>query len=203
MPGCHNAGMNLKNTDQSYGTVAKGFHWLIALLIIGMIAMGFIMVGLNMSPDKIKIIGWHKSTGITILILASIRLGWKMANTSPLLPDSMKIVEKWLAHAGHAMLYLLMFAMPLTGWIMSSAAGFPVSVFGLFTLPNLVAPDNTLKAQMIDLHEMLAWVLIVMITLHVLAALLHHFYHKDNVLVRMLPFAKEKYALDSDTHTGC
>lgn len=195
--------MNLKNSRQSYGSAAKFFHWMIAILIFGMLAMGFYMEGLDISPDKIQLYGWHKSTGIIVLALASMRLGWKIAKVTPLLPDGMRKVEKFLAHAGHAFLYFLMFAMPLSGWVMSSAAGFPVSVFGLFTLPNIVAPDNMLKAQMMDLHEVLAWVLVVMITLHTLAALLHHFHHKDNVLSRMLPFTKEKYALDSDTNTGC
>jgi len=109
-----------------------------------------------------------------------------------------------LAHAGHALLYVLLFAMPLSGWAMSSAAGFPVSFFGLFTLPDLITPNQSLKADMMDLHKALAWLLIAMIILHALAALLHHFYYKNNVLRRMLPFTKEeKYAQDSDTMVGC
>ena len=183
--------MALRNTSQTYGTVAKTFHWLIFLLIAGMVAVGFIMEGMAKGPDAFKLIGLHKSTGMVVLFLVSLRLMWKAANVAPLLPVSLHVFEKFLAHAGHFALYVLMFAMPLSGWAMSSAAGFPVSVYGWFVLPDLVAPDNTLKHQMIDLHGFLAWTLIVMVSLHVLAALLHHFYYRNNVLVRMLPFTKD------------
>jgi cytochrome b561 len=196
--------MRYRNTHSAYGVVAKGFHWILFLMITGMVLVGFIMADMDLSPDKVKLYGLHKSTGIVVLALVSMRLAWKFANVSPLLPDSMHALEKFLARAGHAMLYLLMFAMPLTGWMMSSAAGFPVSVYGLFTLPDLVAPDTNLKALMIDAHFYLAWLLVIMVGLHVLAALTHHFYYRNNILRRMLPFTKEeKYAQDSDTMVGC
>lgn len=196
--------MRARNTHNAYGVVAKTFHWVMFLLIAGMVAVGFIMTGMAISPDKFKLYGLHKSTGIAVLMLASLRLAWKTANVAPILPDSLHRLEKLLAHAGHGALYALMFAMPLTGWLMSSAAGLPVSFYGLFTLPDLVAPDMKLKALMIDAHFYLAWTLIVMVSLHVLAALLHHFYYRNNVLRRMLPFMKEeKYAQDSDTMVGC
>lgn len=181
--------MPLYNTSKTYGTLAKSLHWLIGLLIIGMLAVGLYMVGLPVSPDKFKLYGLHKSIGITVLALVALRLIWKWINESPLLPDALTLWEKRLAKLGHFALYILMFAMPLSGWAMSSAAGLPVSVFGLFTLPDLVAPDKTLKANLQQVHETLAWALMAMIGLHVLAALLHHFYYKDKVLLRMLPFA--------------
>jgi len=180
--------MSIKNTQHSYGVVAKTFHWLIFLIIAGLLTAGFIMTDMANGPDKFKIIGLHKSFGITVLTLAVLRLLWKSANTAPVLPAMLNVWEKYAAHAGHALLYVLMFAMPLSGWIMSSASGFPVSVFGLFTLPNLVAPDKELKHNMVELHSILAWVLIVMVSLHVLAALLHHYYYKNDVLRRMLPW---------------
>jgi cytochrome b561 len=179
----------LKNTIESYGLVAKFFHWLIFLLIATLLAVGFLMTDMENSPDKFFVYGIHKSVGITVLLLALIRLGWKMANVAPVLPSSLHQVEKFLAHAGHAFLYVLMIAMPLSGWMMSSASGFPVSVFGLFTLPDLVAPDKELKALLVDTHYLLAIVIIVVVSLHILAALTHHFYYKNNVLRRMLPFA--------------
>src|SRR4051812_37121726 len=112
--------MALRNTTQSYGSIAKSLHWLIALLIIGMLIVGLWMIGLPLSPAKFKIYGLHKSFGITILSLAALRLLWKWINESPLLPDAMNKLEKFLAKAGHAGLYVLIFAMPLTGWCMSS-----------------------------------------------------------------------------------
>jgi cytochrome b561 len=196
--------MPIKNTPLAYGSVAKAFHWLMALLILGMLAMGLYMDGMPTGPDQYKLIGLHKSFGTLVLMVVIFRLGWKAMNTVPLLPTTLNIWEKRLAHAGHAVLYLLMFAMPLSGWAMSSAAGFPVSFFGLFVLPDIVAPNHALKETFEDVHEALAWALIAMIILHVLAALLHHFYYKNNILRRMLPFTKEeKYAQDSDTMVGC
>ena len=103
----------------------------------------------------------------------------------------MKKLEQYAVHAGHALLYGLMLAMPLSGWAMSSASGKAVSVFGLFLLPDLVLPESGLRELFQDLHFYLAWTLIVVICGHVLAALTHHFYFKDNVLKRMLPFGKD------------
>lgn len=182
----------LKNTVQKYGSVAKFFHWLIFLMMASSLYMGFVMVGMSMSPDKFKLYGRHKSFGATILILAVLRLLWKMANVAPVLPSHMRPIEKFLAHAGHAMLYVLMIGMPMTGWLMSSASGFPVSVFGLFTLPDLIAPDKDVKDLLVMIHGWIAWVILAVVGLHILAALLHHFYYKDNVLRRMIPWGKIK-----------
>ena len=189
--------MCFKNTINAYGVVAKTFHWLMALLIISMLALGFYMNSLSMGPDKFKLIRIHKSIGIIILVLVALRLVWKSVNLAPLLPVSLRRFETFLAHAGHAFLYVLMFATPLSGWIMSSAMGFPVSVFAWFTLPNLVSPDGVLKRELMEVHTVLAWIIIVTVSLHVLAALLHHFYYRNNVLVRMLPFGGDtRYAAD-------
>ncbi len=184
--------MCLRNSQQSYGIIAKSFHWLMAILIIGLLAVGLIMADMENSPDKFKLIGLHKEFGLVVLFLACARLGWKILDVSPLLPDNLGKFAKLGAKTAHCLLYILMFAMPLTGWLMSSAAGFPVSMFGLFLMPNLIAPDKQFGHDMGEVHENLAWVLIVLITLHVLAALLHHFYYKDNILRRMLPNFKGK-----------
>ena len=167
------------------------FHWVIFLLIAGMLCVGFYMTGLANTPDKFKLYGLHKSVGITVLFLALLRLMWKAANAAPALPAGLHKLEKFLAHAGHAALYVLMVLLPLSGWAMSSASGFPVSVYGWFVLPDFVQPDKELKHILAERHEFLAWAMIVMVGLHALAALLHHFYYKNNVLIRMLPFAKD------------
>lgn len=196
--------MCLKNTLQTYGVIAKCFHWLMAILIITMIAVGLTMADMKNTPDKFKLIGLHKEVGITVLFLACLRLGWKILDTSPLLPNSLSTAAKLGAKLAHFGLYALMFAMPITGWLMSSAAGIPVSMFGLFLMPNLIAPDKELGHFVRGLHETLAWVLIGLITLHVLAALLHHFYYKDNILKRMLPnFRGKNNVQDSENSTGC
>lgn len=184
--------MPVQNTSSVYGSVAKAFHWVIAILIICLLIMGFVMSDMEPTPDKFRLYGLHKSIGITVLTLAVLRLLWRMGNIVPTLPDHMKMLERFLAHGSHVALYLVMVLMPLSGWVMSSAAGLPVSIFGWVTLPNLVAPDQGVKALMIDVHYFMALVIIGLVSLHALAALLHHFYYKDNVLVRMLPFGKER-----------
>lgn len=197
--------MPYKNTQTTYGSVAKFMHWTAFLLVAALLAAGFIMTDMDSSPDKFRIYGLHKSFGITVLCLMLLRLSWKLCNVTPSLPDAMRRIEKFMAHAAHWLLYALLIAMPLSGWLMSSAAGFPVSVFGWFTLPDLVAPDTHLKRDMADLHEFLALVIIAVVTLHALAALLHHFYHKDNILRRMLPFVsihEESHARTRDIPAG-
>lgn len=184
--------MPIRNTKSQYGSVAKFLHWLMFLLIVGLIIVGSFMEDIEPMTLKFQVYGLHKSLGISVLILVAVRLLWKITNTSPSLPAHMKPIEKLMAHAGHAALYLLLIAMPVSGWVMSSAAGFPVSVFGLFTLPDLVAPDRHLMKDMEDVHELLANAIMVLVSIHALAALMHHFYHKDNVLKRMLPFVKVK-----------
>jgi cytochrome b561 len=186
--------MPLKNTVNSYGSVAKFLHWLIFLLIATLLVIGFLMTGMENSPDKFKIYGIHKSVGIIVLLTVILRLLWKAINIYPPLPDTLSKWDKLAAHAGHALLYVLIIAMPLSGWLMSSASGFSVSVFGWFILPDLIAPDKELGKQLRDNHGWLAYAIIVMVSLHVIAALLHHFYFKNNVLRRMLPFAKAKDA---------
>lgn len=193
--------MCLRNTQESYGIVAKSFHWLMALLIVVLLAVGLIMAEMENSPDRFKLIGLHKEFGIVVLALATLRLGWKIFDISPLMPASLSKMAVLGAKAVHLALYFFMFAMPITGWLMSSAAGFPVSVFGLFTMPNLIEPNKEMRHDLGELHELLAWCLIAFIVLHLLAALFHHFYYKDNILRRMLPnFRSKSYAQNSDNN---
>lgn len=176
----------IKNTQDTYGSVAKWMHWIIGILIIGMLALGIYMEDLPTNPLKHKLYGWHKQIGILILMLVSLRLVWRMLNVNPNLPPHMAAWEKFASKAVHYLLYILMFAMPLTGWIMSSAAGFPASFFGLFVMPDLVAPNEGLAEFLGETHEVLGYALIVLILGHAGAAIKHHFIDKDDVLRRML-----------------
>lgn len=183
--------MPMKNTLNSYGSVSKFLHWAIGILFICMLAFGLTMEDLAPTQEvKYQFYFLHKSTGILILMMVSIRLLWKFTNVSPELPEHMKSRMKMLAKLGHITLYFLMFAMPLSGWIMSSAGSHPVSFFGLFTVPPLVDPDKTLGGLAHEAHEIMGFIAIAIIAAHIAAALLHHFYYKDNVLRRMLPFSK-------------
>ncbi len=179
---------HIRNTDESYGVIARAFHWIIGLTIIFMLAFGLWMQGLPMSPDKFKYYGWHKSIGALVLVAAAARLLWRLANKTPKLPADMAWYEKAGAHLSHLALYFFMFFMPLIGWAMSSAAGFPVSVFGWYTLPNITSPNPENVELFKSLHYYGGLVLIAVIAVHASAALYHHFWHKDNVLKRMLPW---------------
>lgn len=194
--------MNWKNTDSAYGLAAKGFHWIVAVLVIGLLCLGLYMADLEPNPFKFNLYFWHKSFGIAVLALMLARLGWKLSNTRPEKLATHKPWEKTLASIAHALLYALAIAMPLSGWIMSSAKGFSVSVFGLFTLPDLVAENKAIGALMAEFHETAAWIVIALLALHIGGALKHHFIDRDSTLRRMLPLMVFCLALPSAAHAG-
>lgn len=180
----------LKNTRNRYGSVAKSLHWLMAVLIIGLLCVGLYMTGMPNGLDKLQLYGLHKSFGLVALMLVIIRLSWKLANVAPLLPDSLSPLNKFAAHAGHAFLYVCAFVMPLSGWALSSSAGVPVSFFNWFVVPELIAPNNDTRLLMKLVHEYTAYGLILLICGHVGAVVLHYVVHKENILKRML-FVRE------------
>ena len=189
--------MSIRNTTTRWGHVSQFLHWLIVVLLIAQVTLASLADDLP-PVKKIGLLAWHKSIGITILMLAVIRLLWRWVNPTPLLPGTLKPYERTLANFTHATLYVLLFAMPLSGWMMSSARGFPVAWFGFFPkswfgslqLPDLVPKNKSLYDIMLTTHQALQWVLYTVVALHVLAALKHHFILKDNILRRMLPFTK-------------
>ncbi len=172
---------------QHYTTTAKYLHWLMAVTIIGLFACGLYMSELPFSPFKLKLYSWHKWFGICILILFFVRLAWRLSHRPPALPAKMSVAEKRLAHLGHGLLYLLMFLIPLSGWLMSSAAGFQVILFGIVPIPNLLAKDQVLSEQLAQLHFGLNLFMAALVIGHALVALKHHFIDKDDVLTRILP----------------
>ncbi|MBV8146448.1 MAG: cytochrome b [Gammaproteobacteria bacterium] len=180
--------MALRNTHHRWGVLSQTFHWLIVALLILQVTLASLADDLPPGARKLGLLARHKSVGITILMLVILRLLWRSLNLTPLLPTTLKPYERVLARWTHGLLYALLFAMPLSGWMMSSARGFPVSWFGFFTLPDLVPRNKSLYEALITTHETLAWVLAVVVMLHVAAALKHHFMLRDDVLRRMLPF---------------
>ena len=184
--------MSFRNTTRAWGSLSKAFHWIIVLLIINQWIIAERAADLPKGPALIAALWWHKSFGITILMLAVLRLVWRWANPVPDLTSETAPWERVLARISHVLLYGLIFAMPLSGWMMSSARSFSVSWFGLFQLPDLVAPDRALYERLHDLHELLFKVLVGVAVLHVAGALKHHFMDKNDVLRRMLPFGGVK-----------
>ena len=184
--------MTFRNTTRSWGLLSKALHWIVVVLII---TQWFIADRADDLPNglaKLQALAWHKSFGMTILMLAVLRLVWRLVNPVPDLTAETKPWERVLARVSHLLLYALIFAMPLTGWLMSSAKNFPVSWFKLFQFPDLVAPSEELFQRMNGLHHLLFKVLVAVALLHVAGALKHHFIDRNDVLRRMLPFGGVK-----------
>lgn len=174
----------LKNTNDTYGTVAKALHWLMAIAIIMMLIMGYFLEDLK-SPEYYKA---HKAIGFILLLLAILRLIWRIVNPVPKYDTSMPKIMALLAHLGHYTLYLLMIIMPLSAFIASNAAFRPVSFLYLFDMDSIFSEKNLeLAKNMMNIHRFLAVIFIVVIGAHFLAALYHHYVRKDNVLKRILP----------------
>lgn len=171
-----------------YTRTAQVLHWGVALAIPPMMALGLYMEGLPFSPEKLQYYSWHKWAGVTVFFLVLLRLLWRFSHRPPALPAHMSAVERFAAHAGHTMLYLLLLAIPLSGWLMSSAKGVPTVWFGWIPLPDLVSQDDALGDLLQTVHQGLNLMLAVLVLGHVGAALKHHFINRDDVLKRMLPW---------------
>lgn len=175
---------------QRYTRTAIFLHWLMGLGLIGTFALGFYMQGLPLSPDKLKLYSWHKWAGVSLLVLAVVRLAWRLSHPAPALPPAMSPMARLAAHAGHWMLYALMLAIPLSGWLMSAAQGFPVVWFGILPLPDPVSRDAALGSALKDAHITLNYLLLAAVAGHTGAALHHQLIKKDALMTRMLPFLK-------------
>jgi cytochrome b561 len=183
----HTAAASMNETG--YARTAAGLHWLVAALVAAALFMGWTMTDMAISPQRLKVYNYHKWIGVTVLALAVVRLLWKLRHPVPQLAGG----PRWrslAARAVHALLYLLMFAVPLAGWIYSNAAGYRVVYLGKLPLPNLVERDKELAAAWVQVHGALAMTFAVLAGLHLLAALHHHFIARDDTLRRMLPWRR-------------
>lgn len=178
--------------SERYTRTAVGLHWIIALLIFTAIPLGIYMHDLPLSPEKLKLYSWHKWIGVTIFLLALLRLFWRSTHRPPALPQTMPAWERFAAHTVHFLLYLLIFAIPISGWLMSSAKGIQTVWFGVLPLPDLVDKDKGLADIFKTMHVSLNLMLIGLLLAHVGGALKHHFIERDEILERMLPFLRKK-----------
>ena len=156
------------------------------MLLVSIVSVGFYMTDLPLGPQKLRIYAWHKSVGITLLALAVLRLLWRLTERRPLQVP----MPRWQARSAaaiHVLLYLLMFGIPLSGWLFNSAAGFPLRWFGVVNLPALTAADGALKAFAREAHETGVIVLLALVAVHAAAGLKHHFIDRDGTLRAMLP----------------
>ncbi|MFM7631999.1 MAG: cytochrome b [Betaproteobacteria bacterium] len=176
-----------QDLPQRYSGTAKVLHWLMALMILGLFAVGQYMSDLSMSPTKLQLYSWHKWFGVTAFLLVLIRLGWRLTHQPPTLPLHMSTLQQRASHLAHAALYGLMLAIPVSGWLMSSAKGYQTVWFGVLPIPDVLAKDKSLGDLLAEVHGTLNGVLMLIVFIHVIAALKHHFIDRDDILKRMLP----------------
>jgi cytochrome b561 len=176
----------IRNTSEGYGIIAILIHWSMAVIVLGMIALGWYMTDLTISLQKLKLFGLHKEWGVLVLFLVTLRLGWRMMNNIPPLPQHIPYLQRAAAHGMHYALYTLLFIIPISGWLMTSAAGLSISFFGLFMLPDLITPHREWLHILETVHGWLAYTLLALIILHATAALKHHFIDKDTILRRII-----------------
>ncbi len=186
--------MAWRNDERVWGTPMRVLHWAIALGVIGLLAVGWWMQDLPNGPRKIDIYKLHKSIGLTVLALMSLRIALRLVDRRRPAAPAMPAWQRRAARASHGLMYLLLLAMPLSGWLYNSASNFPLKWFELFRVPALSGRDETLKAISGAVHEYAAIALAAIVALHVAAALKHHFGDRDGVLRAMLPFASARPA---------
>lgn len=182
--------MSLRNTESTYGSVSKFFHWLIFLLLLFMVTFGYLLssVPKDYQPVAYNI---HKLTGLTILVLMVLRALWALSNPKPALPLDAKPWEHVAEHTVHLLLYLVVIAMPLAGWIGAVAGGRPPHI-GSFNIELPISESKALSHAAFEMHGTLAIMLIVLFSIHVLAALYHHFIRKDDILRRIMPHSRNR-----------
>lgn len=181
-----------RNDREAWGRIAQLLHWTVAILLVGQYTLAWMAADLPLGMQKLVLLTRHKSLGLLILLFVLSRLVWRLLNPTPAPPPAMPRWQRLLAAGTQTTIYLCLVALPLSGWIMSSARNFPVSFFGLWQLPDLVAPDEAVYQLSRDVHGVLTWVLGIAVLLHVLGALKHHFFDRDDVLRRMLPFTHRR-----------
>ncbi len=190
----------LKNPIDRWGPVSQSLHWMIVALIVVMAYLGLTMTDLPNNPHKLKIYALHKSIGITILTLVSLRVLWRMYAGAPQTLATIPVWQERIAAITHWALYGLLFALPLSGWVVNSAAGFPLRWFGLVNLPSIARKDEALHTLAVSAHQILFWTLIALALAHAAAAFYHHLFPQDTTLMRMLP---RRWLRGEDITEGC
>jgi len=178
--------MTLRNSLTGYGAVARGLHWSMAILIIGLIGLGLYMTSQPDGDPKWELYDLHKSFGVLAFFLLLARIVWRQLSPAPALPASMSAQERFAAHAGHGLLYAAMLMLPITGYLDSAFGGYHINVFGLFEVPMLLEKNKMLFELTVTAHQWIGYGLGGLILIHAGAALKHHFVNKDGVLLRML-----------------
>jgi cytochrome b561 len=172
-----------------YPATSKLLHWLVAACVLTTAPVAIAMTRVGQGATQDALYAFHKSIGVLILVLMLLRLVNRLAVGAPIAEPGIERWQKVASSIVHTLFYVLLIAMPIVGYVATSAYGAPPSFFGLFTMPPIVAKDEALATQLFTLHRWVGYLLIVLVLTHVSAALYHHFVRGDNVLQRMLPHA--------------
>ncbi len=178
--------MELRNTKETYGKMAIGLHWLMALMVLGLIAVGFLMEMMGKGPTKMMVVNLHKATGLMVLLIGLFRWYWTITNQTPSPLGNPSKAETGISHATKWLLMLLLLGMPLSGILMSMFHGHGINVYGLFEVPVLVSENKDFGKLFGRMHGLGAWVISAMVLLHILGAVKNQFINKDKSLDRML-----------------
>lgn len=182
--------MPIRNSAERWGLVSVTLHWITVLLVLGLVAVGFLMQELPNTPFKRDVYALHKSLGLTVLGLTALRLLWRVLQPTPALPATMPRWQRWAAQVGHAGLYALLVAIPASGWTYNWASNFSTPLFGWTLMERAGAVDRELKALAGAVHEWGVYALLVLLAVHAGAAFYHHYQLKDGVLARMAPWIR-------------
>lgn len=176
--------------SNQYTRTAIGIHWIMAFLVIAAFLLGLVMTDMQFSMTKLKYFSWHKWLGVTVFLLAIVRVGWRLTHPAPPLIATIPKAQQFLAEAVHYLLYFMIFAAPLSGYFYSLASGFPVVYLGIIPLPVLIDANPDLAGTLKEVHEVLVYGMAALVGLHVAGALKHYVIDRDETLARMLPFLK-------------
>jgi cytochrome b561 len=171
----------------SYNTIAKLLHWLVVVLLVVQFAVAWTMPDIHRDTKPVDLIAWHLSVGTFILLVVLVRLAWRMVSTIPPAPVDLPPLLQWVSRTTHFLLYGILIVLPVLGWINANARGWTVKLFGAIPLPSLVVSGSPFGQEMGDIHQIVAWVLLGTVGLHILGALYHGLILKDSLLQRMLP----------------
>ncbi len=174
-------------TRASYGAGARSFHWLTVTLLLVIIPLGLVMGDLERGRLQDTLFITHESLGLTVLALTVARFLWRLAHPAPPPSQDLRRIERQASGSVHALLYLVLIVMPITGYLFVTWRGIAISYFGLADVPALVTPDKPLGKLAGAVHASLQWAIYALVLAHIGAALHHHFFRRNDVLARMLP----------------
>ena len=186
-------------SNQTYTKTAILLHWIIALMIVAQFGVGLVMGEKDMWEPVVQgqLYGFHKALGMLVIVLTLVRIGWRLINPPPALPTGMKNWEVMAVKVTHGLFYVLLLAIPVSGWALVTAAGRgPIDIFGVFAWPDMpvlsaIENKGDFRESISETHEIMAYGMLALLGLHIAAGFKNHFVYKDNVFTRMLAFFKQ------------